>query len=197
MKKLELPFDGWYSRIKPTLSVIGWGLVASCVLVAAVYFNIRLRNLAPQPVKTVVEYRDPFALSPAARYSAQYIKAHNPKTPLVVAERFAYEVHKQAYAMGYDPSLFIAMGAVESCYNPFSVSSKNARGILQVIGGSHEIDQNVAQSLLIFKEKLAKAKGNVEAALQLYSGGAKGFSDKVLVGVGRYTLGLREAGLCQ
>jgi soluble lytic murein transglycosylase-like protein len=51
-----------------------------------------------------------------------------------------------------------------------------------------DIQYNLQIGCLILKGKLKKADGNLYRALQMYSGGAERYSERVYEGVGRYVM---------
>jgi hypothetical protein len=97
-----------------------------------------------------------------------------------------------------DPTLILAVMAVESSFNPFAQSPVGAQGLMQVMtkvhddkyeafGGSHAAFDpvtNLRVGVQVLKECIARA-GSVEAGLRFYVGAANsddgGYATKVLV----------------
>ena len=99
---------------------------------------------------------------------------------------------------GLDPTLILAIMAVESSFNPFAQSSVGAQGLMQVMtrihddkyeafGGNHAAFDpvtNLRVGVQVLKECIARA-GSLEAGLRYYVGAANlpddgGYAGKVL-----------------
>ena len=109
---------------------------------------------------------------------------------------------KEAYAVGsqekIDPSLILAIMAIESSFNPFAQSTVGAQGLMQVmteihsdkyahVGGNlaaFDPVSNLRVGVKVLKETIARA-GSVRGGLKYYVGAAnlptdQGYGDKVL-----------------
>ncbi len=109
---------------------------------------------------------------------------------------------QEAWAIGHhaklDPTLILAIMAVESSFNPFAQSSVGAQGLMQVMtklhddkyerfGGNHAAFDpvtNLRVGVQVLKECIARA-GSLEAGLRFYVGAANlpddgGYAGKVL-----------------
>ena len=99
---------------------------------------------------------------------------------------------------GLDPTLILAIMAIESSFNPFAQSAVGAQGLMQVMtkvhndkyeafGGNHAAFDpvtNLRVGVQVLKECIARA-GSLEAGLRYYVGAAKlnddgGYAGKVL-----------------
>ncbi len=124
--------------------------------------------------------------------SRRYRVAPEPISRLV---QEAWQVGARA---GLDPTLILAIMAVESSFNPFAQSSVGAQGLMQVMtkvhddkyeafGGTHAAFDpvtNLRVGVQVLKECIARA-GNLEAGLRFYVGAANleddgGYAGKVL-----------------
>jgi hypothetical protein len=73
---------------------------------------------------------------------------------------------------GLDPNLVAAVMMTESAGNPQVKSSMGAIGLMQVVGGSYDPEQNIAQGTKILAADLQKFGGDLELALAAYNAGA-------------------------
>jgi len=124
--------------------------------------------------------------------SRRYRVAPEPVSRLV---QEAWSVGQKA---GLDPTLILAIMAVESSFNPFAQSSVGAQGLMQVMtkvhndkyeafGGNHAAFDpvtNLRVGVQVLKECIARA-GSLEAGLRFYVGAANladdsGYAQKVL-----------------
>ena len=124
--------------------------------------------------------------------SRRYRVAPEPISRLV---QEAWQVGQRA---GLDPTLILAIMAVESSFNPFAQSHVGAQGLMQVMtkihndkyeafGGNHAAFDpvtNLRVGVQVLKECIARA-GSLEAGLRFYVGAANladdgGYADKVL-----------------
>ena len=88
------------------------------------------------------------------------------------------------------PLLLLAVIAVESSFDRFAVSVVGARGLMQVVPSQHrdrvlrtsdltDAWTNVRIGSAILHDYIRASDGNLEDALNRYSGGAKGYSQRV------------------
>ncbi|WP_233853992.1 lytic transglycosylase domain-containing protein [Paraburkholderia sp. HD33-4] len=88
------------------------------------------------------------------------------------------------------PLLLLAVIAVESSFDRFAVSVVGARGLMQVLPSQHQDlvlrtsdltdpRTNVRIGSAILRDYIRAADGNIESALDRYSGGAKGYAQRV------------------
>lgn len=105
-----------------------------------------------------------------------------------VSRQVVQELVKTAYVVGrqynVDPTLLVAVIAVESSFNPIAESVAGAKGLMQIIpkfhqekftefGGEHAVfdpHANIAVGAKIIREYLQASSGNLAAALQTYAG---------------------------
>jgi hypothetical protein len=112
--------------------------------------------------------------------------------------RLVQEAWAVGQRAGLDPTLILAIMAVESSFNPFAQSQVGAQGLMQVMtrvhddkyeafGGQHAAFDpvtNLRVGVQVLKECIARA-GGLEAGLRFYVGAANreddgGYADKVL-----------------
>ncbi|MEY2707076.1 MAG: hypothetical protein RI905_827 [Pseudomonadota bacterium] len=129
-----------------------------------------------------------------ARYLANKYKIEH-----AVSMNFVDKAITVSREVGLDPTLILAVTAIESSFNPFAESKKGAQGLMQVMtrvhaekyqifGGDHaalDPDANMRVGSLILREYIAKG-GSLEAGLRLYVGASSvfisdgGYGEKVL-----------------
>ncbi|MEO8080334.1 MAG: lytic transglycosylase domain-containing protein [Caldimonas sp.] len=112
--------------------------------------------------------------------------------------RLVQEAWDVGHSAGIEPTLILAVMAVESSFNPFAQSNVGAQGLMQVMtkihddkyvafGGSHAAFDpvtNLRVGVQVLKECIARA-GGLEAGLRFYVGAANtgedgGYAAKVL-----------------
>jgi soluble lytic murein transglycosylase-like protein len=140
---------------------------------------------------------DPKALSRQQAAVAQWLARRYRVAPEPVS-RLVQEAWNVGQRAGLDPTLVLAIMAIESSFNPFAQSSVGAQGLMQVMtkihndkyaafGGNHAAFDpvtNVRVGVQVLKDCIARA-GSVEAGLRFYVGAANldddgGYAMKVL-----------------
>jgi hypothetical protein len=113
--------------------------------------------------------------------------------------RLVQEAWAVGHSVGLDPTLILAIAAIESRFNPFAQSAVGAQGLMQVMtqvhvdkyqpfGGSHaafDPVSNLKVGVQVLRECIARA-GGLEAGLRWYVGAANtnddgGYMGKVLM----------------
>jgi Transglycosylase SLT domain len=204
-----------------TLALLGLLLVATVLFVAGrddfrqdaevQFYNwLQTRQAAREEPATDASV-DPVELSAVARATAsdpneldrqQAAVAHWLSRRYRVAPEPISRLVQEAWAVGQharlDPTLILAIMAVESSFNPFAQSSVGAQGLMQVMTKVHDDKYerfggiraafdpvtNVRVGVLVLKECIARA-GSIEAGLRFYVGAANltddgGYAGKVL-----------------
>ena len=138
---------------------------------------------------------------------AKYVKAilkDNKSLGCDFATQIAKWYREQEKLYNYPDGLLVSMAHWESWHNPWDVSNKRARGLLQVkivptgkwaaeqlglyngkavqdrINAVTTPENNIPISAYILNHYLGKTNGNLELALAKYSGGARGYAQKIL-----------------
>jgi hypothetical protein len=140
---------------------------------------------------------DPKDLSRAQAAVAVWLARRYHVAPEPVS-RLVQEAWRVGEMTQLDPTLILAVMAVESSFNPFAQSPVGAQGLMQVMtkvhddkyeafGGSHAAFDpvtNLRVGVQVLKECIARA-GSLEAGLRFYVGAANsddgGYANKVLV----------------
>lgn len=140
---------------------------------------------------------DPKALSRQQAAVAGWLSRRYRVAPEPVS-RLVQEAWSVGQKAGLDPTLILAIMAIESSFNPFAQSSVGAQGLMQVMtkihndkyvafGGNHAAFDpvtNLRVGVQVLKECIARA-GSLEAGLRFYVGAANleddgGYASKVL-----------------
>ena len=140
---------------------------------------------------------DPKELSRQQAAVAQWLSRRYRVAPEPVS-RLVQEAWSVGQKAGLDPTLILAIMAVESSFNPFAQSAVGAQGLMQVMtkvhndkyeafGGNHAAFDpvtNLRVGVQVLKECIARA-GSLEAGLKFYVGAANltedgGYAVKVL-----------------
>ena len=140
---------------------------------------------------------DPKELSRQQAAVAQWLSRRYRVAPEPVS-RLVQEAWAVGHKAGLDPTLILAIMAIESSFNPFAQSAVGAQGLMQVMtklhndkyeafGGNHAAFDpvtNLRVGVQVLKECIARA-GSLEAGLRFYVGAANldddgGYAGKVL-----------------
>ena len=140
---------------------------------------------------------DPRELSRQQAAVAHWLSRRYRVAPEPVS-RLVQEAWSVGHKAGLDPTLILAIMAIESSFNPFAQSAVGAQGLMQVMtkvhndkyeafGGNHAAFDpvtNLRVGVQVLKECIARA-GGVEAGLRFYVGAANlpedgGYASKVL-----------------
>ena len=140
---------------------------------------------------------DPRALSRQQAAVAQWLARRYRVAPEPVS-RLVQEAWQVGAKAGLDPTLILAIMAIESSFNPFAQSAVGAQGLMQVMtkvhndkyeafGGNHAAFDpvtNLRVVVQVLKECIARA-GSLEAGLRFYVGAGNltedgGYAGKVL-----------------
>lgn len=168
-----------------------------------------LRQVAAQESPRLVDLSEPTAVARATAADASELTAAQATLAQWLARRYKVapepvgRLVKEAWAVGraasLEPTLILAMIAIESSFNPFAQSPVGAQGLMQVMthihddkyqsfGGTHaafDPVSNLRVGVLVLKECMARAGGSVEHGLRYYVGAANlehdgGYASKVL-----------------
>ena len=153
----------------------------------------------PKPQIVTVEKQLPFCpLTNEMIVMASYIKQQNPASPTTVIAKIAYEVYIKAKERHLPPELLLGIIQVESQFNPYAISSKGAKGLMQVLMTEcediidtkyiHDIGYNIECGSCLLVGHLKAGNGNLSNALFRYVGGDSGYVDKVYRSIGEFIL---------
>ncbi len=164
----------------------------------AAIFTTGLAIYEPSVQSTVMNIDIPAPIiNPEIDIVSSYQMKRNSKLPEEVAKLQATLIVDKSVQHKLPTSLVVAIIETESLFDPLSESSVGARGLMQVYQSAKvDIDDsqifnlgyNLQKGCEILAEKLDKANGDLPKALAAYSGNAKGYTDKIYTGVGRYEM---------
>jgi len=129
-----------------------------------------------------------------------YIKQKYQHVPKVVAEEIAKQVVRISKNENIPPQLLLAIIQVESSFNPMSISSKNARGLMQVmpvwarkfnlkkVNDLHDISTNIDVGTKVLKIHIQEKNGNLNKGLEAYSNHMAGYLTKIYNAVGQFAM---------
>ncbi len=156
-----------------------------------------LANLNEPQAITRATAIDPKELNQEQAAVAQWLSRRYRVAPEPVG-RLVHEAWHVGARAGLDPTLILAIVAIESSFNPFAQSSVGAQGLMQVMtrvhddkyvafGGNHAAFDpvtNLRVGVQVLKECIARA-GSLEGGLRYYVGAANlphdgGYAGKVL-----------------
>ena len=148
---------------------------------------------------------DPKALNKQQGAVAQWLSRRYRVAPEPIS-RLVQEAWNVGARAGLDPTLILAIMAIESSFNPFAQSPVGAQGLMQVMtklhddkytafGGKHAAFDpvtNLRVGVQVLKECIARG-GSLEAGLRFYVGAANlvddgGYAGKVLAEQGQLRL---------
>jgi len=204
-----------------TLALLGFVLAATVLFVggradlrheveARAYDWLQARQLARTEPSVLLaeELSEPDAVSRATAWDPKDLNRQQAAVANWLARRYRVapepvsRLVKEAWEVGdkahLDPTLILAVMAVESSFNPFAQSAVGAQGLMQVMtkvhndkyeafGGNHAAFDpvtNVRVGVQVLKECIERA-GSLEAGLRFYVGAANlpedgGYAAKVL-----------------
>jgi soluble lytic murein transglycosylase-like protein len=110
-----------------------------------------------------------------------------------LAQRIVTAVYRETQARGLSPALVLAVIAAESSFDPAATSAAGARGLMQVLPRSHRAllgrlapgtdlalpENNIRIGTTILLQYLARSTGDLDAALNAYSGGSLGYAQRI------------------
>lgn len=156
-----------------------------------------LRDSVPEPEPDAVARAtaaDPKDLPRQQAAVAQWLSRRYKVAPEPVS-RLVQEAWSVGHRMGLDPTLILAIMAIESSFNPFAQSAVGAQGLMQVMTRVHNDKyeafggtlaafdpvSNLRVGVQVLKECITRA-GSLEAGLRFYVGAGNSGEDGGYVG---------------
>lgn len=128
-----------------------------------------------------------------------YIDKKYKLVPNTLAKDIAFNVVKFAKELDVSPELVVGIIEVESGFNPMAISSKKARGLMQLMPewakkfnledptDFHDVDTNIKCGIQVLKIHIKDdGNGNVTKGLYHYVGKSSAYSDKVYMAMGKF-----------
>jgi hypothetical protein len=118
--------------------------------------------------------------------------------PNTLAADIAMQIIEQSKNANVSPELVVGIIEVESSFNPMAVSSKNARGLMQVmpewakkfglkkVTDLHDVGTNIQSGIKVLQIHIDEEKGNITKGLYRYVGGSESYADKVYASMGKF-----------
>lgn len=118
--------------------------------------------------------------------------------PRTVALDIAEQVLKFSKKETISPELIVGIIEVESSFNPMAISSKNARGLMQVmpewapkfglkkVSDLHDIDTNIHNGIKVLKIHIEEGNGSISKGLYYYVGKSDSYASKVYEAMGKF-----------
>jgi hypothetical protein len=128
-----------------------------------------------------------------------YIDTKYIEIPKSVAHDIADNIISLSKKYNISPELIVGIIQVESSFNPMAVSSKKARGLMQVmpewvkkiegvnkITDLHDIDTNINTGIQVLLIHIEEAGGSLSKGLYHYVGKSSAYVDKVYKAIGQF-----------
>lgn len=118
--------------------------------------------------------------------------------PRTVALDIAEQILTVSKEADVSPELIVGIIQVESSFNPMAISSKNARGLMQVmpewakkfnlkkVTDLHDIDTNIKSGVKVLKIHIKEGKGSISKGLYYYVGRSDSYAKKVYSAMGKF-----------
>lgn len=129
-----------------------------------------------------------------------YIKNKYPTIPDILIRETAKQIIIISMNEHISPELLMGIIEVESSFNPMAISSKNARGLMQVmpewtkyfklktVCELHNVKTGILIGTKVFKIHLKEQDGDIQKALYCYVNKDKTYVDKIYNSVGRFII---------
>lgn len=128
-----------------------------------------------------------------------YISTRYVQVPSIVAKNIAENIINSSKKYEISPELIVGMIQVESSFNPSAISSKKARGLMQVmpewvsklnnvssVNDLHDIDVNIDAGVRVLLIHIDEADGSLSKGLYHYVGKSESYVDKVYRAMGQF-----------
>ena len=118
--------------------------------------------------------------------------------PKTISMDIAEQIVKYSKLENISPELVLGVIEVESSFNPMVISSKKARGLMQLmpewgkkfgidkISDFHDIDTNIKYGIKVLKIHIKERKGSITKGLYYYVGKSDSYASKVYESMGKF-----------
>ena len=160
-----------------------------------------LANKQSEIEKLQIRIEELESINNSAQDIQNYIKSYNPTVPKVVAAEIANVIIQKAQEHSVPVPAVVGTMEVESNFDPYAISSKGARGLLQVMYKVwhkklslqspfelHDIEKGIDSGCRILRIYLDETDNNMKKALYKYVGGDSTYGKRVYEAMGKYVI---------
>jgi hypothetical protein len=131
---------------------------------------------------------------------SDYIHTNFPIIPGVLYNEIAVQIATLSRQENVSPELVVGIIQVESAFNPMAISSKNARGLMQVMPAwakhfklnkvcdLHNINVGIHTGIKVFKIHVQEEKGDISEGLYKYVNRDRSYVDRVYNAMGKFVM---------
>jgi len=131
---------------------------------------------------------------------SNYIHTNFPIIPGVLYNEIAVQIATLSRQENVSPELVVGIMQVESGFNPMAISSKNARGLMQVMPAwakhfkldkvcdLHNINIGIHTGIKVFKIHVQEEKGDVSEGLYKYVNRDRSYVNRVYTAMGKFVM---------
>lgn len=131
---------------------------------------------------------------------ARYIHRNFPIVPDVLYNEIALQIATLSRQERVSPELVVGVMQVESAFNPMAISSKNARGLMQVmpmwakhfkfdkVCSLHNIDIGISTGIKVLKIHIEEEGGDISEGLYKYVNKDRSYVERVYNAMGKFVM---------
>jgi len=131
---------------------------------------------------------------------ARYIHSNFPIVPDILYNEIAVQISILSRQESISPELIVGVVQVESSFNPMAISSKNARGLMQVmpmwakhfnlnkVCDLHNINVGISTGIKVLKVHIEEEGGNISEGLFKYVNKDRSYVERVYNAMGKFVM---------